>query len=159
MQQHKVHTTQFDTTKSCDDALKQQILEVLYNDYAEEASNTDVGFVQNTKLKLLNHLYDSYGAITPRKMDDATNSMATPYDTSKPTTNVFVQMEKGVQILNTENSPFTNAQTIAKAYLLILKIDYTVKNARLEITVQHQETSDLTSVYTYLKHQKDVRNP
>ena len=56
MQQHKVHTTQFDTTKSCDDALKQQILEVLYNDYAEEASNTDVGFVQNTKLKLLNHL-------------------------------------------------------------------------------------------------------
>lgn len=33
VQQHKVHKTKFDTTKACDDYLKQQILSASHNDY------------------------------------------------------------------------------------------------------------------------------
>ena len=48
--------------------------------------------------------------------------MVTPYYPSKPITNMFIQIEKGVKIDNAENTPFTNEQTIAKEYLLVHKI-------------------------------------
>ena len=74
-----MHNTQFDITKACEDALKQQILEAFHNDYVEGVSNANVGFAQTTTIKLLNHIYDSYGTTTPSEMEDATNTMVTPY--------------------------------------------------------------------------------
>ena len=68
MQQHNVHTTQFDITKSCDGALKKQILAAYCNDYVEVVFNANAGFAQTKILELLNHLYDSYGTITTIKM-------------------------------------------------------------------------------------------
>ena len=52
-------------------------------------------------------------------MEDSTNVMFTPYDTSKNITKLFVQIEKGVKISDAANNPFTNAQIIAKTYLLV----------------------------------------
>ena len=52
-------------------------------------------------------------------MEDSTNVMFTPYDTSKNITKLFVQIEKGVKISDASNNPFTNAQIIAKTYLLV----------------------------------------
>ena len=53
---HKGLRTQFDTTKSCDDALKQQILSAFHNDYVEGVENETVGFANPTTLELMNHL-------------------------------------------------------------------------------------------------------
>ena len=64
LRQHKVIKTTFYITKTYYDALKQQILSSLQNDYVERVSNANVGFVQTTALELLNHLYNSYGTIT-----------------------------------------------------------------------------------------------
>ena len=73
----------FDRNKSCDDTLKRKILAAFQNDYVEGVDNGNVGFAQTTTLELLNNLYESYGTITPIKMEDATNAMVTPYDPSK----------------------------------------------------------------------------
>ena len=54
-------------------------------------------------------------------MDYATNTMVTSYDPSNPITNLFIQIEKGVQIADSKNTPFTNAQIISKAYILVQK--------------------------------------
>ena len=52
-------------------------------------------------------------------MEDATNTMVTPYDTSKPITKMLIKIEKGVQIVDAVNIIFKNAQIIAKAYILV----------------------------------------
>ena len=64
-------------------------------------------------------MYNSYGNITPRQMDYSTHAMVTPYDPSKPITKLFVQIEKGLQISDTANTPLTNSQIVAKAYILV----------------------------------------
>ena len=45
--------------------------------------------------------------------------MVTQYDTSKPITKMFIQIDKGLKITNTANTPFTNAHIIAKEYILV----------------------------------------
>ena len=47
--------------------------------------------------------------------------MVTPYDTSKPITKMFIQFYKVLQIVNASNTPFKNAQIIAKTYILVQK--------------------------------------
>ena len=54
-------------------------------------------------------------------MEDSTNTMVTPYDPYNPITKMFIQIEKGVEIADSANSPFTNAQIIDKAYTLVQK--------------------------------------
>ena len=39
VRQHMVQNTQFEITKSCDDALKQQVLAAFNNDYVEGVAN------------------------------------------------------------------------------------------------------------------------
>ena len=73
-----MNKTQFGITKDYDDALKQQILSAFHNDYMEGLANENVGFAQTTTFKILNHMYNSYGKITPRQMDYSTHTMVTP---------------------------------------------------------------------------------
>ena len=90
--------TQLYITKACDEAPKQKILTAFHNDYVEGVSNANVGFAKTKTLELINHLYYSYGTITPIEMEDATNAMVTTYDTSKLITKLFVQIYNIVQI-------------------------------------------------------------
>ena len=57
VQQNRVHKTQFDITKACDDAPK-QILEAFHNYYVEGIAKENFGFAQTTTLELINHLYN-----------------------------------------------------------------------------------------------------
>ena len=54
-------------------------------------------------------------------MEDVTNIMVTPHDPSKPMTKIFIRIEKWVKIADAKNSPLTNAQIIAKTYILVHK--------------------------------------
>ena len=98
-----------------------KILSCFHNDNVEVEANANVGFAKTTTIKLLNHVYDSYGTITPIKMEYTTTDIVTLYDPSKPITKLIVQIEKRVKIANAENTPFTNLQMLAKAYLLVPK--------------------------------------
>ena len=70
--------------------MKQQIVRDLHNDYVEVLVNENDILAQTTTLELLNQLHDSYGIITPRKMEDTTNATVKPYDPSKTTIKLFV---------------------------------------------------------------------
>ena len=76
----------------------QQIILSFHNDYLEGLANTNVGFAQTTTLKLLNHMYDSYGTVTPIEMEYSTSAMVKPYDPSQPITKLFVQIKQSLQI-------------------------------------------------------------
>ena len=78
-------------------------------------------------------------------MEYSANNMIPPYYPSKTITKIFIQIEKVVQIANTENTPFKNAQIIFKAYILVHKTVYTVNNAKPGITVQQQKNMALLS--------------
>ena len=52
-------------------------------------------------------------------MEDATNTMVTSYDPSKPIIKLFIQIEKELKINFATSKPFTNAQIISKAYILV----------------------------------------
>ena len=54
-------------------------------------------------------------------MEDSTNYMVTTYDPSKPITKLVVQIDNLVWIADAANNPFTNAQIIDTAYLLVQK--------------------------------------
>ena len=115
LQHNKMHKTKFSITKACNGALKEQIMASFHNDYVEVLGNTNVGFAQITTIELLNHLYGSYGTITPIEMEDTTNAMVTPYDPSKPITN-FSKLE-GITNQPMQQKNFTNAQISTKAYI------------------------------------------
>ena len=85
-------------------------------------------------------------------MEDVKNSMVSPYDTSKTITKLFVPNEKEVQIYNAGNTPFTNSQIIAKAYIWFKKLDYTMNNAKLVIAIYKKKRYGLTSTSTSIKH-------
>ena len=85
-------------------------------------------------------------------MEDYTNDTVTPYYPSKTITKLFVQIEKGIQIADEENTPLTNARIIAKAYLLVQKLDYIPKNTKLGIAVQKKKRSGSTSAYNSLNN-------
>ena len=54
-------------------------------------------------------------------MKYATSDIVMTYEPYKPITKLIVQIDKGVQIANAANNPFTIAQIIAKEYPLVFK--------------------------------------
>ena len=54
-------------------------------------------------------------------MKYATSDIVMTYEPYKPITKLIVQIDKGVQIANAANNPFTIAQIIAKESLLVFK--------------------------------------
>ena len=98
MQQNKIHKIEIDINKTSYDDLKQQILSASQNYYVEGVFNANNGFSHTTTLELLNHQCDSYGTITPSEMEDATNTMVTPYDPFNAIIELFIKIEKRVQI-------------------------------------------------------------
>ena len=50
VRQYKAKKTQFNITKACEDALKQQILSAFHNAYVEVVANTNDSFAHTTTL-------------------------------------------------------------------------------------------------------------
>ena len=71
----------------------------------EVVANANIGFASTTTIVLLNYLCDSYGTITPCKMEDATNSMVTPYDNFMTIINLFFQIKKGEKSMMQQTTP------------------------------------------------------
>ena len=93
------HKKQFDITKEFGDNLKQQILAAFHNDYVEGVANATFGFTHTTTLELLNHLYNSYVAINPREMENATNTMVSQYLSSQAHHKaIYPNLEDGTNI-------------------------------------------------------------
>jgi len=121
VRQHTNLLRQFQETINTDRALVQLLLEIFDEEYTQAICDPNIGYANTTAMAIITHLYDSYGKITPHDLEDNAETLMTAYDPSLPITTLFKQIEDCVAYAEAGNAPFTAAQIIRKAYLLILK--------------------------------------
>ena len=87
-----------------------------------------VGVITNT---ILQHLYDNYGVITAVDIEDNDTAMRAEYDLSQPIEVLLYQIEIAVQFSEAGKSPYEPKQVVSRAYLLVLKLVFTRKLAKI----------------------------
>ena len=70
---------------------------------------------------MLQHLYDSYGDLTPKELEDNDEHMRVTYDATEPIEILYNQIEQAVDIAEAGQHPYTNAQILTRAYTLIFQ--------------------------------------
>jgi hypothetical protein len=94
--------------------------------------------LQGTVHKILEHLQDVYGCVTPQMLEDRDNELRSMvYNTQLPINIVFNAVEDYVDFADLANQTLTSSQTIAKAYVILnktrcFKNDITAWNRRPE---------------------------
>jgi hypothetical protein len=99
-----------------DKALKQQLLATVHETYYRTLRNRITGFANTTTRQLLEHLYRTYGNITPADLIENDTRMKTSYDPSQPIEVLYDQIEDAVELADAANAGYTTAQIIAIAY-------------------------------------------
>ena len=117
--QHKETLRAYHEVNRTDSALKQQLLSAFDDMYLKAQKQIHVGYSNRSTLQLLQHLYDSYGLISQMDLDDNKTRMKSPYDITTPIENLFAQIDESLEYADSGNSPFTNAQIVTNAYILI----------------------------------------
>ena len=102
-------------------ALKQQLISAFDDIYLKSISNRHTGFASLTLLRMLQHLYDTYGDLTPTELEDNDARMKTAYDPTTPIETLYDQIEQAVDIAEAGHQPYTNAQVLTRAYNIILQ--------------------------------------
>ena len=102
-------------------ALKQQLISAFDEIYLKSISNRHTGFASLTLLRMLQHLYDTYGDLTPTELEDNDERMKLPYDVTTPIETLYDQIEQAVDIAEAGHQPYTNAQVLTRTYNLILQ--------------------------------------
>ena len=102
-------------------ALKQQLISSFDEIYLSSLRNRHTGFSGITLLTMLQHLYDTYGDITPTELEDNDMRMRTPYDATEPIEALYNQIEQAVDIAEAGQQPYTTPQILTRAYNLILQ--------------------------------------
>ena len=102
-------------------ALKQQLISAFDDIYLKGISNRHTGFASLTLLRMLQHLYDTYGDLTPTELEDNDERMKAPYDVTAPIETLYDQIEQAVDIAEAGHQPYTNAQVLTRAYNIILQ--------------------------------------
>ena len=80
--------------------------------------------------------------------------MVTPYDPSKTITKMFIQIDKGLQIINAENTPFANSQIIDKVCIFLQNTVLYSEGFRAWYQLPTAEKCGLTFSSTYIKPTK-----
>ena len=101
--------------------LKQQLITAFDDIYLSGLRNRHTGFAGLTLLTMLQHLYDSYGDLTPTELEDNDERMRSAYDATEPIETLYNQIEQAVDIAEAGQQPYTNAQILTRAYTLILQ--------------------------------------
>jgi hypothetical protein len=72
-------------------------------------------------MRILTHLYTTYGVITPIDIEDNDAKMRAPFDPTQPIELLFDQIETAVEFSDAGNRPYNPDQVVSRAYLLILQ--------------------------------------
>ena len=102
-------------------ALKQQLIASFEDIYLKSISNRHTGFASLTLLRMLQHLYDTYGDLTPTELEDNDERMKAPYDVTAPIETLYDQIEQAFDIAEAGHQPYTNAQVLTRTYNIILQ--------------------------------------
>ena len=118
--------------------LKYQLIAAFDGIYLKSISNGHTGFATLTLLPMLQHLYDTYGDLTPTELEDNDERMKTAYDITTPVETLYDQIEQAVDIAEAGHQPYTNAQVLSRAYNLIL-----TKRGKILKFILHKNTKTL----------------
>jgi hypothetical protein len=101
-------------------ALKKLILEAYDNMYTSKLEDYLLQYANRSALEILMHLKQTYGFINPTQLAEHYNKMTAPINFQDPIETLFKQIEDGVRYANSGMQPYTEAQYVNIAFLLIL---------------------------------------
>jgi hypothetical protein len=90
-------------------ALKQQVLGAVQEMYYKTLRPQVTGYASITTRQLLNHLYTTYGNITPADLANNDAKMKTPFNPSQPIKVLFDQIEDAADLAAAANAAYTPA--------------------------------------------------
>jgi hypothetical protein len=103
-----------------DQALKKLILEAYDNMYTSQLEDYLLQYTNRSPLEILMHFKQTYGFINPTQLAENYNKMTVPINFQGPIETLFKQIEDGVRYANAGSQPYTEAQYVNIAFLLIL---------------------------------------
>ena len=119
--QHKEEIREWREYRATANALRQQIIATFEETHLRILRNAHTGYNNATPLDMLNHLYRTYGQITPKDLEDNDQRMRTPYDPAQPITNLFAQLQEAVDFADAAQRPYSNEQLLSRAYNLVFQ--------------------------------------
>eukprot|EP00957_Ditylum_brightwellii_P093818 7144280-Ditylum_brightwellii.AAC.1 len=93
-----------------DTALRNQLTGAIYKTYILNLKNQYTGYVQSRTMAILQHLYATYGRITPSKLEENNRAMKKDYDATLPIEHLAEQIKTAVTVAGNANQLYTAAQ-------------------------------------------------
>ena len=121
VRQDKSSLKTYHEVKNIDRALKKLIIEKIDNVYTDDLRDPNIGFAGTIAMDLITHLYDYFGKISVVDIAKNEETTLSPYDSFRPITRLFSQIEEVVSYAEAEWTPFANEYILQKTYLLVLK--------------------------------------
>jgi hypothetical protein len=109
----------FRTYQETDKALRNQILLAIPEDYLRDLADADLGLGSVSCLKILTHLWDTWGTITQIELDANYLRMATPWNPPTPIDKLFTQLDDGIRFATAGNDKPSDPTVIRLGYNLI----------------------------------------
>ena len=112
----------FQICHATEQALIAQVVEIIDPSYLRAILNTATGRYADNIRALLQHLFDTYGKVTPQQvMSKEQELLAMHYDLSHPVDIIFNAIEEYSELAEHANQPLTDMQLINLAYIIFAK--------------------------------------
>jgi hypothetical protein len=121
VRQHKENLRVWREYNATDKALQQQLINTFDEPYIRGLRDRHTSYNNVSAMRILTHLYTTYGVITPIDIEDNDAKMRAPFDPTQPIELLFDQIETAVEFADAGNRPYNPDQVVSRAYLLILQ--------------------------------------
>ena len=102
-----------------DKALKSQIIQAVNDLYLKTLKHRITGYANVSTREILNHLYTSYGKMTPQDLQLIDSEMKASYDPQLPIENLYKQIENAKDVAEAGGAPYADNQILNIAYNLV----------------------------------------
>jgi hypothetical protein len=111
-------------------ALKQQLLGAIDDMYVRTLRNTHTGYAGVSVLQILDHLYRTYGRLTPMAMTDNDKSFRAAYNPAEPFEMLIQQIEEAQIFASAGGQAYSPAQIVSNAYTIIFNTGMFIEACR-----------------------------
>ena len=119
--EHAENKRVFNQYIATDKALKSQIIQAVHDLYLKTLKHRITGYANVSTREMLNHLYTSYGKMTPQDLQLLDSEMKTPYDPQLPIENLYEQIENAKDVAEAAGAPYADNQILNIAYNLVFQ--------------------------------------
>ena len=107
--------------KNVNAALRKQILEAVDEVYLKPLRQPHIGYSNRPARDMLQHLFTTYGKISPHNLAQNNINFERDWDPSSPIELLFDQIDTCQEYATDGNQPYTDAQILNNAYNLVFK--------------------------------------